>query len=98
MLSFLARVAIVGIGHVVLGVALYYARIHRLSSIVHSDVLVFLLPTVLAFSGYFLLAWHDILSTHRFAVRLLFASLIAIVAVVVSCFCFAMVAFNTWGK
>jgi hypothetical protein len=94
---FLGKMALVGVGHFLLAVALYYARIRRISAICHSDVLVFHVPAFLAFCGYFILLSRNAFLSRPGVVRLLFATLLASCAVAVSLLCFALFAFNQWG-
>jgi hypothetical protein len=97
MLNILVKMFLVGIAHFALAVVLYYGRIKRLSPACNSDILVFLLPALMAFFGYFFFAWRDVLTTHRPSSKLALASLISIVALVISFMCFATFATNMWG-
>jgi hypothetical protein len=63
MLYFLCKMAGVGIAHIVLGFFLYAGRIKHPSPLFYSDLFVFDVPNLLAFSGYFLVAWFNTLQT-----------------------------------
>ncbi len=92
----LAKMALIAVAHVALGFFLYYGRVKRLSPVFGSDELVFSIPMLLAFCGYFFVACHAFV-TFRPPVRYGLATLIAVVATAISFACFAMTAFSRYG-
>jgi hypothetical protein len=72
------RMVLVGIAHFALSVVLYYGRVKDVSPVFQSDASVFILPTLLAFGAYSIVAWFGILSAHRFVVKLALTLLIAV--------------------
>ena len=88
---------LVGAAHFAMGVFLYYQRITHQSPVFDADVLVFLVPAVSAFGGYFLVAWCCTFPTHRRAAKLALVTLIALLATAISCICTVTFAFNMYG-
>jgi hypothetical protein len=97
MVKLLGWLAIVGVAHVALGVFLYSARTRNVAWMLDSDLLVFVMPALAAFGGYVFAAWRNTPETCRLRVRFGIVTLISLVAVVLSCFCTAMVAFQVFG-
>jgi len=97
MLYFLGKMVIVGIAHIAVGVFLYYGRIKNLSAVLDSDLLVFVVPALLAFCGYVFITWSDTFPTYRLPVKLGLVALIALVATAISFTCAATVAFDRFG-
>lgn len=89
---------LVGIAHLALAVGFYYLRGAYGGLLFNSDFVVFLLPTVLAFAGYLLAAWHCFaFSTHRRGVKIIASASIALAGLMISTYCAAYFAFNRWG-
>ena len=97
MLHFLAKMILIGIAHFAMGVFFYYQRTTHRSPVFDSDVVVFLVPTVLAFGGYFMVTWLCEFLTHHFAARVATVVLIALAATAVSSICAMTFAFNKFG-
>ena len=97
MFCFLVKIFSIGVLHFTLGVALYYGRVKEVFPVLRSDLVVFIMPAILAFVGYFLITWVNVLSTHRLIIRLFLVSVIALCALAISGICIAIFAFNKYG-
>jgi hypothetical protein len=97
MFYFLGKMGIVAIAHVVVGVFFYYGRVKNLSPIFDSDLLAFLAPALLAFSGYLYVLWSGMPVTTHVPVKVGLVTSIAFVATAISCACTAIIAFNRFG-
>jgi hypothetical protein len=98
MLRFLVTMIFVGIAHFAIGVSLYHQRVvHSGASLGDSDVVVFLVPMILAFGGYFMAARFCASLPQRSAVRIALVVLIAVAATAVSSMCVMTFAFRRWG-
>ena len=89
--------AMIGIAHVVMGFLLYAARIKNIATLFHSDLLVFLVPTLLAFAAYCFVEWPVTLPAFSLPVRLCSVAFIALIATAISFVLTLLVAFNTYG-
>jgi chromate transport protein ChrA len=98
MFRFLGKMAIVGVAHSAVGIALYCGMVRGRLPVLGAEFLAFTMPAILAFCAYFLIAWYGPLSAARLRWRICLAALIAFLALLVSFSCFAVVAFNTWGS
>jgi hypothetical protein len=97
MISFLAKMVLVGIIHFAIGVSFYYQRITHRSLLFDSDVIVFLVPTISAFGGYFAVTWFCGFLRQQRITRITTAALIALAATAISSICVATFAFNRFG-
>lgn len=97
MLSCLARMVLVGMAHSAIFVLFYYQRITHGFLLFDSDIVVFLVPTLLACAGYFMVTWYCGVRPQRFATRITIAVLIALAATAVSSVGAMTYAFGKFG-
>jgi hypothetical protein len=90
---------LVGIAHVASGVGLYGGRVVHHVPVCDSDFIVFIAPAILAFVGYWLLAWfgRPLSGLPNDRRKMTLATLIAFVATLVSFECSGVILSNTWG-
>lgn len=97
MLKPLAAMALVGIAHFAVGASFYCQRTTHRSPVFESDIVVFLVPAILAFGGYFVVTWFFHFLAQRLAARIATVALIALAATAISSICALTFAFNKCG-
>ena len=82
--------------HIAVGVFCYYGRTKNLLGIFHSDLVIFLLPALVAFLSYFCVVWFGI-SQRNSIIKAGVATLTGLALTAVSLYCTLAIAFNWLG-
>jgi hypothetical protein len=97
LLSVIGWMFLVGIVHWTIGVFLYYGRVKKMSPVFDSDYVVFIFPAILAYLGYYFIAWHGFFGAQRLMIKMILSGIIALGALSISELCKMMYAFSKYG-
>ena len=98
IIRYLAGVFIVALLHLGVGSLFYLGRIKGISQLFDSDIFVFALPLIAAFTGYCLVTWSSGVLATKTGMRITMAAITAVIASAISTYGMLLFILNKFGS